>query len=109
MKTRWQNFIAWCKSKNLTTHTIGTAIVGFAIAYDSSPQLRASSLCLIWIDTNDSLFSDEKFGPVPRRTARIHNTAIMTKNAVIDSRIVPVLKGMNQHIEVMSCRAGLYK
>ena len=40
MKTRWQNFIAWYKSKNLTTHTIGTAIVGFAIAYDSSPQLR---------------------------------------------------------------------
>jgi hypothetical protein len=32
--------IAWCKSKNLTTHTIGLAIVAFAFAYDSSPDLR---------------------------------------------------------------------
>ena len=33
-------FISWCKSKNLTTHTIGLAIVTAAFAYDSSPDLR---------------------------------------------------------------------
>lgn len=32
--------IAWFKSKNITTHTIGLAIVGAAFAYDGSPQLR---------------------------------------------------------------------
>jgi hypothetical protein len=31
---------AWFRSKNITTHTVGVAIVGFAIAYNSSPALR---------------------------------------------------------------------
>ena len=33
-------FSAWAKSKNLTTHTIGAAIITFALTYDSSPPLR---------------------------------------------------------------------
>ena len=32
---------AWAKSKNITTHTIGAAIITFAAAYDSSPALRS--------------------------------------------------------------------
>ena len=34
------NIAAWFRSKNDLTHTIGTAIVGFAFAYNSSPDLR---------------------------------------------------------------------
>jgi hypothetical protein len=31
---------AWLKSKNITTHTVGMAIVAFAVAYNSSTALR---------------------------------------------------------------------
>lgn len=31
---------SWFRSKNITTHTVGAAIIAFAVAYDSSPQLR---------------------------------------------------------------------
>lgn len=31
---------AWLLSKNITTHAVGAAIVGFAIAYNSSAELR---------------------------------------------------------------------
>ena len=34
------NFIAWLRSKNVTTHTIGVAIITFAFAYDSYAPLR---------------------------------------------------------------------
>ena len=34
------SFIAWFKSKNISTHTVGGAIVAFAIAYDTTPALR---------------------------------------------------------------------
>jgi hypothetical protein len=34
------NFIAWVRSKSKTTHAIGLAIAGFAVTYDSSPQLQ---------------------------------------------------------------------
>jgi hypothetical protein len=40
MNSFWQTLLAWCRSKNITTHTIGAAIIGFAVAYDSSSQLR---------------------------------------------------------------------
>ena len=33
-------FLAWLKSKNLTTHSVGLAIIGFAVAYDSTPALQ---------------------------------------------------------------------
>ena len=36
----WAKFIAWLKSKNITTHTIGAAIVGFAVVYNSSSEVR---------------------------------------------------------------------
>jgi hypothetical protein len=36
----WNKFQAWLKSKNVTTHTVGAAILTFAVAYDSSPDLR---------------------------------------------------------------------
>ncbi len=31
---------AWCKSKNLTTHTIGATLVAFAFAYDGNQGVR---------------------------------------------------------------------
>ena len=31
---------SWVKSKNITTHTVGAAIVTFAFVYDSSPTVR---------------------------------------------------------------------
>jgi hypothetical protein len=34
------NIVAWFKSKNITTHTVGGAIVAFAIAYNTTPALR---------------------------------------------------------------------
>jgi predicted permease len=36
----WASFVAWLRSKNITTHTIGAAIITFAVAYDSYPPLR---------------------------------------------------------------------
>ena len=36
----WNKLVAWMKSKNITVHTLGLGIVGFAAAYDSSPDLR---------------------------------------------------------------------
>jgi hypothetical protein len=35
-----QTILAWLKSKNITTHTVGGFIIAFAVAYNSSPQLR---------------------------------------------------------------------
>jgi len=40
MKNWFDWIIAWCKSRNITTHTIGAGIVGFAVIYDSSPEAR---------------------------------------------------------------------
>ena len=40
MSSLWNKFLAWLKSKNITTHTIGVAIITFAFTYDSSPELR---------------------------------------------------------------------
>ena len=40
MTSLWNKFVAWMRSKNLTTHTVGAAIVGFAVVYNSSPDVR---------------------------------------------------------------------
>jgi hypothetical protein len=32
--------VAWAKSKNITTHTVGGFIVAFAVAYNSSSDMR---------------------------------------------------------------------
>jgi hypothetical protein len=43
MKAFWawlNKFPSWLRSKNITTHTVGAAIVGFAIVYNSSPDVR---------------------------------------------------------------------
>lgn len=32
MKSNWQNFVAWLKSKNITTHTIGAFALSAGIA-----------------------------------------------------------------------------
>jgi choline kinase len=43
MKAFWtwlKGFPSWLRSKNITTHTVGAAIVGFAIVYNSSPDVR---------------------------------------------------------------------
>ena len=37
---KWDQFVAWMRSKNITTHSVGAAIVAAAFAYDRSPQLR---------------------------------------------------------------------
>jgi len=37
---QWSRFIAFLKSKNISTHTVGGAIVTFAFAYDTSLDLR---------------------------------------------------------------------
>ena len=34
------NIKAWLLAHNITAHTVGTVIVGFALAYTSSPDLR---------------------------------------------------------------------
>lgn len=33
-------FLAWLKSKNITTHTVGAAIIAFASVYDTVPEVR---------------------------------------------------------------------
>ena len=40
MKSNWQNFVAWLKSKSAITHSVGVALFGFAVAYDSSKTLQ---------------------------------------------------------------------
>ena len=40
MVSLWNQFRAWMASKNVTTHTVGAAIIAFAFTYDSSPALR---------------------------------------------------------------------
>jgi hypothetical protein len=34
------SLLAWLKSKNVTTHTVGLAIIAFAVAYDSDKSLQ---------------------------------------------------------------------
>ena len=40
MNTIWSRFIAWMKSKNITTNTVGASLVAFAFAYNFSPELQ---------------------------------------------------------------------
>lgn len=40
MSKLWAQIAAWAKGKNITTHTVGAAILLFATAYDSTPALR---------------------------------------------------------------------
>ena len=35
-----KKLLAWLRSKNITTHTVGLAIITFACLYDSTPELR---------------------------------------------------------------------
>jgi fructose-1-phosphate kinase PfkB-like protein len=36
----WTQFCTWIKSKNITTHSVGAALLAFAIAYTESSWLR---------------------------------------------------------------------
>ncbi len=36
----WNKLVAWLRSKNITTHTVGGFIVAFSFAYTASPALR---------------------------------------------------------------------
>ena len=37
----WLNNLGvWFKAHNISAHTVGTFIIGFALAYNSSPELR---------------------------------------------------------------------